>query len=60
MTTAKQCKEIGLSGLKEVAEATNQSPQTLDNWAKDKPELFDIILKGVVFDKNIKLFDKKG
>ena len=60
MTPAKRCKEIGLSGLSEVCKATKQSPQCLDNWFKNKPELFDIIIKGVLFHKNIKVFDKNA
>lgn len=60
MTPAKRCKQLGLSGLSEVCEATKQSPQCLDNWFKNKPELFDIVVKGVVLDKNIKLFGRNN
>ncbi len=59
-TPAKRCKEIGLNGLKEVIEATGQSQQCLDNWFKNKPELFEIIIKGVLFEKNINIFVKKS
>lgn len=46
MTAAKQAKAEGLKSLSQVSEMTGQSLQTLGNWAKHKPLLFRIVLKG--------------
>lgn len=46
MTASKQAKELGLKSLTQVSGLTKQSPQTLDNWHKNKPELFEIVLIG--------------
>lgn len=46
MTASEQAKSMGLKSLAVVAELTQQSPQTLDNWHKNKPELFRIVLLG--------------
>lgn len=46
MTPSQQAKAEGLKSLSRVAEMTGQSLQTLSNWAKNKPELFKIVLLG--------------
>lgn len=46
MTPAEQAKADGLKSLSQVSEMTGQSLQTLSNWAKNKPELFKIVLLG--------------
>jgi len=46
MSAAEQAKRDGLKSLSQVAEMTGQSLQTLGNWAKNKPELFKIVLRG--------------
>ena len=46
MSPSRQAKKVGLKNLKQVSEMTGQSIQTLSNWCKDKPELFDIVLFG--------------
>lgn len=48
MTTSKQAKAKGLTNLKQVSALTGVSPQTLDNWYKHKPELFETVLMGCV------------
>lgn len=48
MTASKQAKELGLKSLNQVSELTEQSLQTLINWHKNKPKLFDIILNGCI------------
>ena len=45
-TPSKQAKEAGLKSLSQVSEITGVSLQTLDNWSRDKPELFRIVLLG--------------
>jgi len=42
---SEYCKKYGLT-LKQVAEFNKQSPQTLINWCKNKPELFKTIVHG--------------
>ena len=46
MTASKQAKKLGLKSLTQVSELTGQSLQTLINWHKNKPELFDVVLLG--------------
>ncbi len=46
MTPAKQAKAAGLKSLLQVSELTGVSAQTLDNWAKNKPDLFRVVLAG--------------
>ena len=46
MTASQQAKAAGLKGLSEVSEITGVSLQTLDNWSKNKPKLFEIVIKG--------------
>jgi len=48
MTTSQQAKAKGLTNLKQVTALTGVSPQTLDNWCKHKPELFETVLCGCV------------
>ena len=48
MTASKQAKAEGLKSLSQVSEMTGQSLQTLSNWAKNKPELFKIVLLGCI------------
>ena len=54
MTASQQAKAAGLKNLAEVAKLTKQSPQTLNNWHKHKPELFAIVLSGCTLDQPVK------
>jgi len=54
MTASQQAKAAGLKNLAEVAKLTKQSPQTLNNWHKHKPELFAIVLSGCTLDRPVK------
>ena len=47
MTPSKRAKELGCKSLAQVANKTKQSEQTLINWFKNKPELFDVVCLGV-------------
>jgi len=47
MTPSQQTKPLGLT-VKQVSQLTNTSTQTLDNWCKNKPELFAVVLAGCV------------
>ena len=46
MKTSDKCKAAGLKSLAKLSEITGQSTQTLRNWHKFKPELFEIVLRG--------------
>ena len=48
MTPSQQAKAAGLKSLLEVSEITGASIQTLSNWAKNKPQLFEVVLAGCV------------
>ena len=39
-------KAAGLASVKQLSEATGQSPQTLKNWYLYKPKLFNVVLNG--------------
>lgn len=55
MTPSQQAKAAGLKSLSEVSELTHTSPQTLANWHKNKPELFNVVLIGC---RNISFSDQ--
>ena len=42
------CIAQGLSGLTPVMEYTGKSRQTLQNWHKDQPDLFRVVVNGCV------------
>jgi len=52
MSPAEQAKAKGLKSLSQVSEITGVSLQTLSNWAKDKPKLFEVVLIGAVHFTN--------
>lgn len=55
LTPAEKAKKAGLKSLTEVSEMTGQSLQTLNNWAKNKPRLFFVVIQGC---KRIKKFEE--
>ena len=46
MTPSQQAKSVGLKNLTQVSKMTGQSLNTLINWHRNKPELFEIVLEG--------------
>lgn len=54
MTAAQLAKSFGLSSLTEVQKITGVNRQTLDNWYKTKPILFNIVLQGCIAVKSAK------
>jgi hypothetical protein len=46
MTPSQQAKETGLKSLSQVSELTGVSLQTLTNWHKHKPLLFNVVCMG--------------
>lgn len=47
MTPSQTAKHHGCKSLAELSRVTRQSEQTLINWHKHKPELFDVVCLGV-------------
>ncbi|MGL4600256.1 MAG: hypothetical protein ACRCVE_01865 [Plesiomonas sp.] len=41
MTPSQRAKELGCKSLAQVARATEQSEQTLINWFRSRPKVFD-------------------
>ena len=56
MTPAKRCKEVGIESLSELSEMCEIDYRSLLTWFKTRPALFEIILKGACFQKNIDNF----
>ena len=52
MTPSQQAKQAGLKSLAQVSELTGVRFQTLNNWAKNKPELFNIVIIGCKASKD--------
>ena len=53
MTASQQVKKQGLKSLSQVSILTGVSPQTLDNWSKNKPKLFKTVLHGCIFEQTV-------
>lgn len=49
MTPSQQCKQAGLKSLAELVRTSGVSEQTLINWHKNKPVLFELLIHGAVF-----------
>lgn len=52
MKPSEKAKAAGLKSLAELADASGESVQTLNNWFKNKPRRFELILKGIVAEKS--------
>lgn len=48
MKPSEACKAAGLKSLAELSRVTGESVQTLNNWHKNKPRLFEILVAGAV------------
>ena len=57
MKPSGKCKAAGLKSLAELAEISGESVQTLNNWYKKKPIVFDLVLRGAVAKKQAAVFD---
>ena len=60
MTPSQQAKAAGLKSLLQVSELTGVRTQTLNNWANNRPGLFEVTLMGCVvkMDKINELYDE--
>ena len=54
MKTAEYAKAMGFKSLKQCAGVLKKPTQTLHNWHRDSPELFEAAVIGakVLFDRN--------
>ncbi len=55
MTPSQQAKAQGFKSLAQVAELSTVKRRTLENWHKDKPELFNVVLLGCYAIQNNKV-----
>ena len=55
MKPHEQCKKAGLKNLAQLSEISSVSIQTLNNWAKNKPKLFQCVVDGAS-KKNIEKY----
>lgn len=51
MSPSERCDAAGLKGLAELRRITGQSDQTLINWSRNKPNLFEICVIGAAEKK---------
>ncbi|MCT7538100.1 hypothetical protein [Aliarcobacter butzleri] len=42
----------------DIARIINVTPMTLRNWRKEKPKLYEIIMKGFAFEEVVKKHNK--
>lgn len=56
MKPSEKCKLAGLRSLAELSEISCESVQTLNNWHKYKPRVFDLVLRGAVMEKLSRVF----
>ena len=49
------CKKYDVEGVPELSEITGQGERTLFNWAKNKPDLFLVVILGAQAHKNLQL-----
>jgi hypothetical protein len=54
MKPSEAVKQAGLKSLTEFADITGESVQTLNNWFKSYPRRFELILKGVIAEREQK------
>jgi hypothetical protein len=51
MTPSEQCKAAGLKSLRELAQISNVSTRTLENWHRHNITRFTVMLAGAVATK---------
>lgn len=49
MTASKQAKTLGAKSLKQVSEVSGVPVRTLHDWYEDKPDLFETVVVGCVY-----------
>ena len=58
MKPSEKSKSAGLKSLAELSEISGESVQTLNNWFKNEPRRFGLILKGAVAEKFAKAVER--
>lgn len=53
LKASEKALKVGLKSLEQVSKQTGISRQTLNNWSKNKPDLFDVVLIGVAHLKGV-------
>ncbi len=53
MKPSEVCKAAGLKSFAEFSEISGESVQTLNNWYKNEPRRFELVLKGAIFEKTM-------
>lgn len=53
MKPSEKCKAEGLKSLTELSEITGESVQTLNNWYKHKPNVFDAVLMWAIHQNRL-------
>lgn len=53
MKPSEVCKAAGLKSLAELSEISSESVQTLNNWYKNEPRRFELVLKGALFERAV-------
>ena len=53
MTPSQQAKAAGCKSLAEVSMLTGVPVRTLERWSKIRPELFEVVLVGVVNSRKV-------
>jgi len=48
---SEQCKSAGLKSLAELASITGKPVQTLINWHREEPQLFEVVVWGAAVKK---------
>ncbi|WP_444886036.1 hypothetical protein [Microbulbifer sp. PSTR4-B] len=48
---SEACKAAGLDSLNELAEMSGKTVATLSNWWNKERRLFELVLKGAVFER---------
>lgn len=54
MKPSEKCKAEGLKSLAELSEIIDESVQTLNNWYKHKPKVFDAVLMWAVHQRQLR------
>lgn len=44
MKPSEKCRAAGLKGLAELSRIVGESEQTINNWSKNKPNVFDAVI----------------
>jgi len=59
---SEKAKAVGFKSLQEVVEGSGENKMNLIRWSKDYPRRFELILKGLMFervsDQIIEAFDE--